>query len=176
VSARPRLSDRLDATLRGRQAFLPAAPAGEDGEHTTPESETVDGQPPHPGHQPSTGHGQPSGRTVNGHPSTGHGHPSTGHGHPSTGDGPSSSLNGGPSNANGGPSTVEGPPPTGDPRAGPVGEPESSAWEARHKRVTFYCPTDLLQRVEVEMRRSGRSKTAVIVDALSADLAARAAP
>jgi hypothetical protein len=167
VSARPRLSDRLDATLRGRQAFLPAAPAGEDGEHTTPESETVDGQPPHPGQHPSTRDDQPP--TADRQRSTGKGHPSTGHGH-------QLSLNGGPSNANGGPSTVEGPPPTGDPRAGPVGEPESSAWEARHKRVTFYCPTDLLQRVEVEMRRSGRSKTAVIVDALSADLAARAAP
>jgi hypothetical protein len=173
VSARPRLSDRLDATLRGRQAFLPAA-AGEDGEHTTPESETVDGQPPHPDQHPSTRDDQPP--TADRQPSTGHGHPSTVNGRPSTGHGHQSSVNGGPSNASGGPSTVEGPPPTLDPRAGPVGGPESSAWEARHKRVTFYCPTDLLQGVEVEMRRSGRSKTAVIVDALVADLAARAAP
>ena len=46
-------------------------------------------------------------------------------------------------------------------------------WEAQHKRVTFYCPVELLERIEAEIVQSGRSKTAVIVDALRADLSAR---
>ena len=37
--------------------------------------------------------------------------------------------------------------------------------------VTFYCPLELLEAVEAEMARSGRSKTGVIVDALQAHLA-----
>ena len=43
-------------------------------------------------------------------------------------------------------------------------------WEDTHKRVTFYCPAALLTEVEAEMRRSGRSKSRVIVDALAAHL------
>jgi hypothetical protein len=39
-------------------------------------------------------------------------------------------------------------------------------WEERHQRVTFYCPLELLEAVEADMRQSGRSKSAVIVDAL----------
>jgi hypothetical protein len=46
-------------------------------------------------------------------------------------------------------------------------------WEAQHKRVTFYCPTELLARIEKEIVRSGRSKTAVIVDAVRAELSGR---
>jgi hypothetical protein len=37
--------------------------------------------------------------------------------------------------------------------------------------VTFYCPLELLEAVEAEMARSGRSKSGVIVDALRAHLA-----
>jgi hypothetical protein len=43
-------------------------------------------------------------------------------------------------------------------------------WEAAHQRVTFYCPVDLLDQVEAEVARSGRSKSRVIVDALRAHL------
>ena len=43
-------------------------------------------------------------------------------------------------------------------------------WEDSHKRVTFYCPKDLLDAVEEAMRRSDRSKTQVIVDAIRKDL------
>jgi Ribbon-helix-helix protein, copG family len=39
------------------------------------------------------------------------------------------------------------------------------------QRVTFYCPLELLEAVEAEMERSGRSKSGVIVDALRAHLA-----
>lgn len=46
-------------------------------------------------------------------------------------------------------------------------------WEAQHTRVTFYCPVELLERIEAEIVESGRSKTAVIVDALRADLSGR---
>jgi hypothetical protein len=44
------------------------------------------------------------------------------------------------------------------------------SWEGQNKRVTFYCPTQLLDLIEEEMERSGRSKTSVIVDALRGDL------
>ena len=43
-------------------------------------------------------------------------------------------------------------------------------WEESNKRVTFYCPTDLIDAIEDSMSRSGRSKTQVIVDALRKDL------
>lgn len=43
-------------------------------------------------------------------------------------------------------------------------------WEDSNKRVTFYCPTDLLAAIEAEMDRSRRSKTQVIVDCLRKDL------
>ena len=44
------------------------------------------------------------------------------------------------------------------------------SWEAAHQRVTFYCPRELLARLEAEMERSGRSKSRVIVDALAEHL------
>ena len=43
-------------------------------------------------------------------------------------------------------------------------------WEDTHQRVTFYCPRELLAVVEAEMERSGRSKSRVIVDALTEHL------
>jgi hypothetical protein len=48
-----------------------------------------------------------------------------------------------------------------------------AGWEATHHRVTFYCPLDLLGALEAEMRRSGRSKSRVIVDALREHLIRR---
>lgn len=56
------------------------------------------------------------------------------------------------------PATVDRPPSTVD--------GEGAAWEENHKRVTFYCPVDVLDAVEASMRETGRSKTRVIVDAL----------
>ncbi len=43
-------------------------------------------------------------------------------------------------------------------------------WDESYRRVTFHCPVALLQAVEAEMERSGRSKSRVIVDALRAAL------
>ncbi len=58
------------------------------------------------------------------------------------------------------PSTVDRPPQ-------PVDRQRSAAgWDESHRRVTFYCPLELLQALEREMGRSRRSKTAVIVDAI----------
>ncbi len=48
--------------------------------------------------------------------------------------------------------------------------PPAMPWEASHRRVTFYCPEDLLHAIEAEMVRSGRSKSRVIVDALQEHL------
>lgn len=42
----------------------------------------------------------------------------------------------------------------------------TASWDDTHQRLTFYCPLDLLEAIEADMRRSGRSKTGVIVDAL----------
>ena len=39
-------------------------------------------------------------------------------------------------------------------------------WDESHRRVTFYCPQELLEALEAAMTRSGRSKSRVIVDAL----------
>ncbi len=62
--------------------------------------------------------------------------------------------------AAGEPATVDRPPQ-------PVDRQRSGAgWDESHRRVTFYCPLDLLQALEGEMGRSRRSKTAVIVDAI----------
>jgi hypothetical protein len=41
-----------------------------------------------------------------------------------------------------------------------------ASWDARHRRVTFYCPEDVLEAIHDDMARSGRSKTRVVVDAL----------
>jgi hypothetical protein len=43
---------------------------------------------------------------------------------------------------------------------------DSSDWEENNVRVTFYCPRPMLEKVEKEIVRSGRSKTRVIVDAI----------
>lgn len=53
-------------------------------------------------------------------------------------------------------------------------EPESATWDKAHRRVTFYCPVEMVAALQAEMLRSGRSKTAVIVDALRAHLKASA--
>lgn len=45
-------------------------------------------------------------------------------------------------------------------------ESEAQTWDHSHRRVTLYCPLDLLDAIEAEMKRSGRSKSRVIVDAL----------
>ena len=39
-------------------------------------------------------------------------------------------------------------------------------WNDRHRVVNFYASTELLEWIEEEMRRTGTSKTQVIVDAL----------
>ncbi len=39
-------------------------------------------------------------------------------------------------------------------------------WEDTHQRVTFYCSVALREAIEEEMRRSGRSKSQVIADAV----------
>jgi hypothetical protein len=48
-----------------------------------------------------------------------------------------------------------------------------ASWDASHRRVTFYCPDDVLEAIHTDMARSGRSKTRVIVDALRAHLPLR---
>ncbi len=41
-----------------------------------------------------------------------------------------------------------------------------ATWEETHQRLTFHCPITLRKAIEDEVRRSGRSKSRVIVDAL----------
>ena len=48
-----------------------------------------------------------------------------------------------------------------------VGE---EGWEARNKRVTFYCPLEVLDALSTEVARGERSNSQVIVDALRAHL------
>src|SRR5436305_509516 len=43
-------------------------------------------------------------------------------------------------------------------------------WEDVHQRVTFHCPRTLLEALEAEVARSDRSKSRVIVEALTAYL------
>jgi hypothetical protein len=50
----------------------------------------------------------------------------------------------------------------------PRPKPTTGGWEDVNRRVTFYCPEEVLDAIEAEMATSGRSKTAVIVDALRA--------
>lgn len=40
------------------------------------------------------------------------------------------------------------------------------SWEERHRRVIFHCPIDLLEDLEAEMKRSDRSKSQVLTEAL----------
>ena len=44
--------------------------------------------------------------------------------------------------------------------------PPEGRWTDRHRLVSFYASDELVAWIEVEMRRSGRSKTQVIVAAL----------
>ena len=39
-------------------------------------------------------------------------------------------------------------------------------WDSSHKRVTFYCPLDLLRELEQAARATGRSKSQLLVDGL----------
>jgi hypothetical protein len=70
---------------------------------------------------------------------------------------------------------VYGQPSTVDRQRSTVSAPNlPDRWEAAHQRVTFYCPRELLDQVEVEVARSGRSKSRVIVDALRDHLGGQA--
>jgi len=64
-----------------------------------------------------------------------------------------------------------------DTAAGPplpiAGNPESATqdvntekWDTNHKRVTFYCPLELLHELEEAVRTTGRSKTQFLVEGL----------
>lgn len=48
--------------------------------------------------------------------------------------------------------------------------PTGASWEDTNRRVTFYCPVDLLAAVEAYMHRTGQSKSQVITDAISLHL------
>ncbi len=51
-------------------------------------------------------------------------------------------------------------------RCAPENSPGGQSWEETHRRVTFYCPVDLLARIEVEVAHGERSKSQIIVGAL----------
>jgi hypothetical protein len=44
--------------------------------------------------------------------------------------------------------------------------PPEGRWTDRHRVVNFYASTELIEWIEEEMRRTGASKTQVIVSAL----------
>jgi hypothetical protein len=46
--------------------------------------------------------------------------------------------------------------------------PPEGRWTDRHRVVSFYASDELRTWIEQEMRRTGKSKTQVIVDALEA--------
>lgn len=48
----------------------------------------------------------------------------------------------------------------------PVTDQPTLSWEERHWRVIFHCPNELVDALEAEMRRSGRSKSRVLTEAL----------
>lgn len=50
---------------------------------------------------------------------------------------------------------------------------KSTRWEDAHTRVTFHCPVDVLEGVEDHMRRTGQSKSGLIVEALRAYMAGK---
>ena len=52
----------------------------------------------------------------------------------------------------------------------PVRRVGEEGWEARNKRVTFYCPLEVLDALSAEVARGERSNSQVIVDALRAHL------
>jgi hypothetical protein len=57
------------------------------------------------------------------------------------------------------------PVPSAPPPAVVPGRAEET-WEATHKRVTFYCPTDLLDDLEHAVHTTGRSKSQLLVEGL----------
>jgi hypothetical protein len=103
--------------------------------------------------------------TVDRVPEAVHGVPDTVDGGPSTVDAMPSvnvePVRARPSNG----ATVHRIPVTGDRREAPV------PWEDSHRRVTFHCPNAVLAEVEAAMKKSGRSKSRLIVDAIRAHLA-----
>lgn len=54
--------------------------------------------------------------------------------------------------------------------------PERPGWEQLHRRWTFHAPVDVLDAVAAEAKRSGRSKSAVVVAALRKELGVPARP
>ena len=53
------------------------------------------------------------------------------------------------------------------PAVSAVPEPAAEeTWEASHKRVTFYCPVDLLDELARAVRTTGRSKSQLLVKGL----------
>jgi Ribbon-helix-helix protein, copG family len=67
---------------------------------------------------------------------------------------------------------------TGDAPRAPEAAPgrAEETWEATHKRVTFYCPTDLLEDLEHAVRATGRSKSQLLVAGLRLALRGAAKP
>lgn len=114
--------------------------------------------------------------TVNGPPSTAcdtrstaSGLPSTANGGPNTVDvdgSPDDDDDSGPSTVNGAPSTIDHIPFTVDVDRRRRPEP----WEATHQRATFHVPRALLKLLEKESRRSDKSKSRIVVEALMARL------
>jgi hypothetical protein len=58
----------------------------------------------------------------------------------------------------------------GDEQANPAERQVTKDWEANHERLTFHCPKNLIKEIKDEVRRSSRSKSRVIVDAIRAHL------
>jgi hypothetical protein len=52
--------------------------------------------------------------------------------------------------------------------------PPEGRWTERHRLVSFYASDEVRAWIEDEMRRTGRSKTQVIVQALEAQRTTRA--
>lgn len=48
----------------------------------------------------------------------------------------------------------------------PVTPAPAPTWEQLHKRWTFHVPVDVLDAVDAEAKRTGRTKTAVVVTLL----------
>lgn len=48
----------------------------------------------------------------------------------------------------------------------PAEPPKAPTWEDRNRRWTFHAPVDVLDALDAEAKRSGRSKTAVVVSIL----------
>lgn len=50
----------------------------------------------------------------------------------------------------------------------PRPKPPEGSWDNHHRRITFYCPAEMVDAIEREMAATGRSKTQVIIDRLRA--------